>query len=111
MDTREWTRQIREYMRVHRMAEAGDGILAAVSGGADSVCLLLVLKELESELGIRLAAFHMNHGLRGEEADRDEAYVRELCEKKEVPWTHIQILPMYMTPLWTKLHMKNGVNF
>ena len=85
MDTRQWTKRVKEYMKMHRMAETGDGILAAVSGGADSVCLLLVLKELEAELGIRLAAFHLNHGLRGEEADRDEAYVRELCERLNVP--------------------------
>ena len=85
MDTRAWTMQVKEYMKEYHMAEAGDGILAAVSGGADSVCLLLVLKELETELGIHVAAFHLNHGLRGEEADRDEKYVRELCAELEVP--------------------------
>lgn len=85
MDTREWTRRIKEYMDTHHMAGSGDGILAAVSGGADSVCLLLVLKELEEELGIRLAAFHLNHGLRGDEADRDEQFVRELCARMDIP--------------------------
>jgi len=85
MDTRGWTMQVKEYMKKHHMAEAGDGILAAVSGGADSVCLLLVLKELEAELGIHVAAFHLNHSLRGEEADRDENYVRELCAELDVP--------------------------
>ena len=85
MDMRQWIKRVKEYIREHRMTEAGDGILAAVSGGADSICLLLVLKELEAELGIRLAAFHLHHGLRGEEADRDEAYVRELCTALGVP--------------------------
>lgn len=85
MDTREFTRRVSEYMKEHHMAEMGDGILAAVSGGADSVCLLLVLKDLADELGIRISAFHLNHGLRGEEAMRDENYVRELCEKQEIP--------------------------
>ncbi|MBE5972197.1 MAG: tRNA lysidine(34) synthetase TilS [Lachnoclostridium sp.] len=77
--------QIKEYMQQNHMAEPGDGVLAAVSGGADSVCLLLVLKELEESLGIHVAAFHLNHGLRGAEADRDERYVRELCERLQVP--------------------------
>ena len=85
MDTRTWNLRVSEYMKSNRMAEAGDGILAAVSGGADSVCLLLVLKELSEEIGFHLAAFHLNHGLRGDEADRDEAYVRELCENLQVP--------------------------
>ena len=85
MDTRAWTMRVKQYMKDNHMAEPGDGILAAVSGGADSVCLLLVLRELADELGIHLAAFHMNHSLRGEEADRDEAYVRELCGELGVP--------------------------
>ncbi len=68
------------------MADRGDGVLLAVSGGADSVCLLFLLHELRDELGIRLAAFHLNHGLRGAEADGDEAYVRELCASLSVPF-------------------------
>ena len=72
-------------MRSWGMTEPGDGILAGVSGGADSVCLLVLLDELKEELGIRLAAFHLNHGLRGAEADRDEAYVREICGRLGVP--------------------------
>ena len=84
MDTQNVTKRVSEYMKKHHMAEAGDGILAAVSGGADSVCLLLVLEELAEELGIRLAAFHMNHGIRGAEADRDEEYVRKLCAERGI---------------------------
>ena len=57
--------RVREYMRSWEMTEPGDGLLAGVSGGADSVCLLFLLDELKEELGIRLAAFHLNHGLRG----------------------------------------------
>ena len=85
MDTREYKTRVSEYMKVHRMAEEGEGILAAVSGGADSVCLLWILKELSGLHRFRLAAFHLNHGLRGDEADRDEAHVQELCEKLNVP--------------------------
>ncbi len=85
MNIQTWNVRVAEYMKRYKMAEPGDGVLAAVSGGADSVCLLLVLKVLEEVLGIRVAAFHMNHGLRGDEADRDEAYVKELCERLGVP--------------------------
>ncbi len=84
MKTQMWMMQVGEYMKQNHMAEPGDGVLAAVSGGADSVCLLLVLKALEEFLGISVAAFHLNHGLRGAEADRDEMFVRELCECLQV---------------------------
>ena len=52
-------------------------ILVALSGGGDSVCLLSVLKEL----GADICAFHLNHGIRGEEADRDQAFCRDLCNE------------------------------
>jgi len=57
----------------------GDRVGVAVSGGADSVALLRVLLELRSELGIVLAVAHFNHGLRGEQAAADEAFVAELA--------------------------------
>ncbi|MBS5511736.1 MAG: tRNA lysidine(34) synthetase TilS [Clostridium sp.] len=69
------------------MTDRGDGVLAAVSGGADSVCLLLLLNGLAAELGIRVFAFHMNHGIRGAEADRDERFVMELCERLNISLT------------------------
>ncbi len=78
-------RKVFEYMNRYKMASPGERILAAVSGGADSVCLLVILNELKDRLGIGLGAFHLNHGIRGAEADRDEEYVRELCEKLTVP--------------------------
>lgn len=53
--------------------------MVAVSGGADSVALLRVMYLLREEFGYRLIAAHLNHGLRGAESDRDEAFVRELC--------------------------------
>ena len=85
MEVQTCKKRVMEYMEVHRMAEPGDGILAAVSGGADSVCLLRILSELSGEYGFRLSAFHLNHGLRGTEAERDEQYVKELCGKLEIP--------------------------
>src|SRR5271166_3769391 len=60
---------------------AGDRVAVAVSGGADSVALLRVLRELRSELGLVLAVAHVNHGLRGEQSDADEAVVAELAKE------------------------------
>jgi tRNA(Ile)-lysidine synthase len=56
----------------------GASVLAAVSGGADSVCLLDLLRLAQPRLKLRLKAFHLNHGLRGT-AGRDEGFVRKLC--------------------------------
>jgi len=63
----------------------GGRLLVAVSGGADSVALLLGLHGLTGELGISLHAAHLNHGLRGAEADRDQAFVGALCARLGVP--------------------------
>ena len=66
------------------MYQEGDRVLAAVSGGADSVCMLLMLKKYLPEG--TLGAAHFNHGLRGDESDRDESFVKDLCAKLEVPF-------------------------
>lgn len=68
------------------LVEPGGGrVCVALSGGADSVSLLIVLNELREELGAELFACHLNHGLRGEESDRDERFCRGLCEKLGIP--------------------------
>ena len=64
-----------------------DTIVCALSGGADSVCLTLALKELSSEYGFKLKAIHVNHLLRGAESDRDEQFCRDLCEREDIPLT------------------------
>lgn len=77
--------RVRETMEQYHMLEPGDRVIAAVSGGADSVCLLALLCALREPWGIRLRALHVHHGLRGEEADRDADFVRSLCEGLHVP--------------------------
>ena len=62
-------------------------LCAAVSGGADSMALLRVLLELREAFEYTLSACHVNHGLRGETADRDEAFVRAECARLGVPLT------------------------
>ncbi len=61
------------------MLRPGDAAGVAVSGGADSVCLLLLLRELQAELGIQLIVLHFNHQLRGAESDEDERFVAVLA--------------------------------
>ena len=80
-------KQTAETIRRFRMIRSGDTVLAGVSGGADSVCLLALLRELAGELDFTLHAMHINHGLRGEAAEEDEEYVRSLCRKLNVPCT------------------------
>ena len=60
-------------------------VIAAVSGGADSVCLLDVLDKLSGVFGFSLECAHLNHNLRGEESDGDERYVRKLCAQRNIP--------------------------
>jgi len=76
---------VEKFIRKHGMIGKGDVVIAGVSGGADSVCLLFVLCALRETLGFRVKTCHVNHGLRGAEADEDEEYVRRLCRELEVP--------------------------
>lgn len=73
--------RVRQTIRNHRMFEPGQRVAAAVSGGADSVALLLLLVELAPELGISVSVVHVNHGLRGAESDEDEEFVRDLAAR------------------------------
>lgn len=73
-------RAVNEYVKKHNMIAKGDKIAVGVSGGADSMCLLLFLMSVKEKYGLRLVVIHVNHGIRGESADRDEAYVRSFCE-------------------------------
>ena len=76
------------------LLHAGERVCVAVSGGADSTALLLALAEANAErqgLGIALSAAHVHHGLRGAEADGDEAFVRALCERLQVPLTVFRV--------------------
>ncbi len=73
------------FLRQQKMVQPGDTVVCAVSGGADSVALLFALYLLKDKLEIRLEAAHFNHRLRMEESDRDEAFVRELCGRYDIP--------------------------
>ena len=73
------------FIRQQDMIAEGDHIICAISGGADSVALLFAMYLLKDKLKIRLSAAHFNHHLRGEESDRDEAFVKEFCDRYDIP--------------------------
>ena len=73
--------KILETVEKHGMLSRGETVVAGVSGGADSVALLHFLSRIRSNRDIILKAVHVNHNIRGDEAKRDEAFVRSLCEK------------------------------
>ncbi len=66
------------------MIQPGDTVIAALSGGADSMCLLSLLQGLQKTLDFQLIAAHMNHQLRGMAADQDEAFVEEWCQTHNI---------------------------
>ena len=57
---------VNKYIAVHGMIEPGDCVLAGISGGADSVCMLHLLVRMQEEIPFRLAVVHVNHGIRAE---------------------------------------------
>lgn len=76
--------KIESYIRKHHMIATGSHVVAAVSGGADSVCLLLALLELREAFGMTVSAVHVEHGIRGAESRADAAFVEELCKEHGV---------------------------
>jgi tRNA(Ile)-lysidine synthase len=72
------------FIRANHLIEPGEKLVVAISGGPDSVCLLHTLYDLRSELGISLHLAHLDHGLRGAEAEADADYVSSLAAGMEI---------------------------
>ncbi len=87
------TERLLKTIRKQESIRAGDRLAVAVSGGADSVALLCLLLELRAELGIVLSVAHVNHKLRGEEADEDERFVAKLARRHKLE-LHIRDAPV-----------------
>jgi len=77
--------KVRQYVEQYGMLSPGDTVVAGISGGADSLCLLFLLHEFAKELPLNIAAVHINHKIR-EEAGEDAAYVKQICNKLEIPF-------------------------
>lgn len=76
---------IKQTVAEYELLSYGDSVLVGLSGGADSVALLLALYALREEYALTLSCAHINHGLRGEAANRDMEFVKGLCQKLSVP--------------------------
>lgn len=88
--------RIKDYIVQQGLIESGDVVIAAVSGGADSVCMLHILCELKEELNISLRALHVEHGIRGEASFADAEFTKGLCETLKVPIETVNVdVPAY----------------
>ncbi|MBQ9936404.1 MAG: tRNA lysidine(34) synthetase TilS [Lachnospiraceae bacterium] len=79
--------KVNNFIVDNHMITAGDRIVLGLSGGADSVCLLLLLLDVSSKYGYEssdIFAVHINHMIRGQEADEDEEFARKLCQERQV---------------------------
>ena len=73
--------RVKDYIKKNKMISDGDKVIAGVSGGADSTCLLVVLDKLSKEMNFDLIVVHVNHGIR-EDASDDALYVKKLCSER-----------------------------
>ncbi len=73
-------------IKEHNLLSGGETVICAVSGGADSMCLLTVMKALSAEMRLRVVAANLNHSLRGAEGDGDSQYVETICEIRGIPF-------------------------
>lgn len=78
--------RVLKYIREYQMIEEGDCVVAGVSGGADSVCLFMMLLEVRKKIPITIRVVHVNHLIR-EDAAEDAAYVETLCRENDIPFT------------------------
>lgn len=78
-------KKVLEYQQQMGLIEEGDRIVAGFSGGADSVCLLLVLEALKEQIDFSYYTVHVEHGIRGEESLADAAFAKRFCEERQIP--------------------------
>lgn len=75
---------VMDFIKANFMFNKGDKVIVAISGGPDSTCLLYILNGFKEELGITLIGAHLNHCLRGKEADKDEEYAKMTCARLNI---------------------------
>lgn len=83
--------EIKRYIGANQLIRPGDGVVVGLSGGPDSVFLLYALHTLQPRMDFTLRAVHVHHGIRGVEADRDEAFSEKLCAKLDIPFQAVHV--------------------
>lgn len=78
-------KKVQKTISRYQLLPSGSRVLVGISGGADSVCLLHILYSLAEEMKLKIYAAHLHHGIRGKEADKDVAFVQNLCQKWQIP--------------------------
>ena len=76
--------KVKEIIKKYNLINSGDKIVLGVSGGPDSIAMLDILRQLKSEMEFEIYVVHINHSIRGEDADEDEEYVKNYCEKYNI---------------------------
>lgn len=95
--------KIRKFVADNALFDKGDTVLVGLSGGADSVCLTHALHTLKKQLGIEVYTAHVNHGIRGEEANRDAEFARLFSEFLGIKYYTVNLnIP--------KIAQKNGIS-
>ena len=78
------------YLRQWNMVKPGDTVLVGFSGGADSTALLQLLWNYGKRIPLQLEAVHVNHGIRGAEALRDQQFCEQFCQERNISFTVVQ---------------------
>lgn len=77
--------KVLDFIRKNRLLKKGDSVVLGVSGGADSICMLKNLSDAQKRRDIAIYVLHINHQIRGKEADEDAEFVKRACTKFKVP--------------------------
>lgn len=93
-------KEIIAFCEKYQMFQTGDGIVIGLSGGADSVCLTYFLDSIREQYALKLYAVHVHHGIRGAEADQDEAFAEKCAERLGIPYESVK----YDIPALAKQH-------
>ncbi len=85
--------KVYKFIKDNNMFDNCDNVVVGISGGADSICLLIVLIQIirMGKYNIKLTGVHVNHGIRGNEAKRDEEFAKNICEKYNVDFKAVSV--------------------
>ena len=81
--------KVLNFINKNKILQYGDSVILGVSGGADSICMLYLLKDISSEMNLTLYVVHINHHIRGKQAQHDADYVKDVCRKLNVDFKQI----------------------